>query len=120
MLNRTQSQLERMNRHYVVATKNLCSRSPEKCRLYAENWGRILLIVQSRPEIFDNTWRQSNPTINGYYMGNEKFSFQTEELFQEFEKIYNEAMMCNCINKLIVRSNDGKIAEDTSKQLLIE
>lgn len=94
----TLSNLAKMDKHFVIARKKICSCSPIKCQQYAESWARALLILQSNPQIAHRVWRKSNPTITLYYMGIEPMTFDTEDLHAELNRIHHEAAQCQCIN----------------------
>ena len=120
-ITKTKINLSLMDKHFVIASKNLCSHSSPKCRQYAQNWAHTLLIFQSTPQIFFTSWRKSNPTFTVNYMQNQLLTFDTDELFDLINCIYKESTsQCKCVNQLILRSNDGLTAEDPSQQPLID
>ncbi len=117
-LTKTQQNLLLMNKHFVIASKRICSHSPVNCRQLAENWSRALLFLQSTPEIAFSDWRKNNPVIVKNYMGS-KLVFDTQDLYYEVTKIHDQSVQCQCINSLIIRSNNGVTAENSIEQLLV-
>ncbi len=115
----TECNLSMMNKHFIIASKNMCSKSPINCRKRAENFARAVSIIKSTPEIDSCDWRNNNPTLfKNYY--DSLLIFDTKELYYEIKKIIEEAFECECICSIIIRSNDGLTAADPNQQSLVE
>lgn len=101
--------INRLNRHFVIGYKNLCSSHKPSCISEAKMWAKVALVLQTMPQICDPNWRQMNPAFGIKYMG-ENMTFQSESLFKEIQA--HGRPRCLCVNSLILRSNDGVNPEE--------
>ena len=111
--------MDKLNKHFVIATKRLCCNHKNTCVPLAKEWAKALIILQAKPEIASSKWRERNPKFTVNYMGKETIHFETWLTFQQMKKAHNEAELCECVNDLILRSNDGVTAENQDERHLV-
>jgi hypothetical protein len=107
-----------MTKHYVIAAKKP-GYTPE-FKPYIDEWARVLLVLQSTPEIASEEYRSKVPVTTKNYMGEAVHSFSSQEMYLECKRVHDRVMAeCPKANDFILRSNDGVTAENSWEQALV-
>lgn len=105
-----------LTKHFVIARKRMCNDGNLSCIQDAENWGKVVFVIQAEPRILIPEWRNKNRFIQRNYLGQD-ILFDTEKLYEEMKQ--HGQPKCKCVNSLLLRSNDGITTENPEEEKLL-